>query len=79
MRVTSLGRLKRALAIGASHAKRSPRGETAFGAHDITLGRDHDLTKDSARVTANALDGLGRPEEAKALRERYGIASSDAP
>jgi tetratricopeptide (TPR) repeat protein len=29
--------LKRALAIGASHVKRSPLGETAFGAHDITL------------------------------------------
>jgi tetratricopeptide (TPR) repeat protein len=71
--------LKRALAIGASHAKRSPLGETAFGAHDITLGRDHDLSKDSARVTADALDALGRTEEAKALRERYGVTSSDEP
>src|SRR5207237_1249078 len=52
--------LKRALAIGANHVKRSPLGETAFGAHDIALGRDHDLTKDSARVTADALDALGR-------------------
>jgi hypothetical protein len=33
--------------------------------------------KDSARVTADALDALGRTEEAKALRERYGLASSD--
>jgi hypothetical protein len=30
-------------------------------------------TKDSARVTADALDALGRTEEAKALRERYGV------
>ena len=53
--------------------KRSPLGETAFGAHDITLGRDHDLTKDSARVTSDALDVLGRTEEVKALRERNGV------
>jgi hypothetical protein len=32
------------------------------------------LTKDSARVTADALDALGRTEEANALRERYGVA-----
>jgi len=37
------------------------------------------LTKDSARVTADALDALGRTEEAKALRERYGVTSSDDP
>jgi tetratricopeptide repeat protein len=48
--------------------------EIALTAHDKTLGRDHDLTKDSARITADALDALGRPEEAKALREQYGVA-----
>jgi len=37
------------------------------------------LTKDSARVTAEALDALGRTEEAKALRERYGMTGSDDP
>jgi tetratricopeptide (TPR) repeat protein len=57
--------LKRALAIAASH--------------DITLGRDHDLTNDSARVTADALDALGRTEEAKALGEQYGVTSSEDP
>jgi len=31
-------------------------------------GRDHPWTKDSARVTADALDALGRTEEAMALR-----------
>ena len=81
MRVTSLG---------AATPQARPRdrgqpgealtlGETAFGAHDITLGRDHDLTKDSARVTSDALDALGRTEEAKALRERYGVTSSEDP
>jgi len=44
--------------------------ETALIAHDKVLGRDHRWTKDSARVTA---DALGRTEEAKALREQYGV------
>jgi hypothetical protein len=35
------------------------------------------LTKESARVTADALDALRRTEEAKALRERYGVTSSN--
>ena len=43
------------------------------------LGRDNAWTKDSARVTADALDALGRTEEAKALRERYGLAGSEDP
>ena len=46
-------------------------GGTALAAHDQVLGRDHAWTNDSARVTADALDALGRTEEAKALRERY--------
>jgi hypothetical protein len=40
------------------------------------------LNQDSARVTADALDALdalGRMEQAKALRERYGVTSSDEP
>jgi tetratricopeptide (TPR) repeat protein len=43
------------------------------------LGRDHAWTKDSARVTAGALDALGRAEEAQAMRERYGVMSSEDP
>jgi hypothetical protein len=31
------------------------------------------LKQDSARVTVDALDALGRTEEAKGLRERYGV------
>jgi hypothetical protein len=54
-------------------------GETALAAHDKVLGRDHAWTKDSARVTADALDALGRTEEAKAVRERYGITGSEDP
>jgi hypothetical protein len=52
-------------------------GQTALTAHDKRLGRGHPLTKDSARVTADALDALGRTEEARALRERYGVTSSE--
>ena len=54
-------------------------GENALAVHDKALGRDHSRTKDTARVTADALDALGRTEEAKALRERYGVTSSDDP
>jgi hypothetical protein len=52
-------------------------GNTALNAQDKALGPDHAWTKDSARGTANALDALGRTEEAKALREKYGVASSE--
>ena len=51
--------------------------EAALAAHDKVLGRDHAWTKDSARVTADALDALGRTEEAKALRERYGLTAPE--
>ena len=44
-------------------------GGTALAAHDKLLGRHHAWTKESARVTADALDALVRTEEAKA---RYG-------
>jgi hypothetical protein len=54
-------------------------GETALTAHGKVLGRDHAWTKDSARVTADALDALGRTEEAKALREKYGVTPPENP
>lgn len=57
------------LAMGLSAA--------ALAAHDNVLGRDHAWTKDSARVTADALDALGRTEEAKTLRERYGLTGPE--
>ena len=49
--------------------------ETALAAHDKVLGPNRPWTKDGARVTADALDGLGRAEEAAALRERYGVTA----
>jgi Tetratricopeptide repeat len=53
--------------------------QTALAAHDKLLGRDHAWTKRSARVTADALDALGRTEEAKALRARYGVTEPEKP
>ena len=46
---------------------------TALAIHAATIGPHHSWTKDSARVTADALDALGRAEEAAVLREKYGI------
>jgi hypothetical protein len=40
------------------------------------FGERHRLTKASACVTADALDALGRGDDAKALREHYGIEDS---
>ena len=54
-------------------------GDTAVAAHDKLLGRHHAWTKESARVTADALDALVRTEEAKALRERYSLMEADKP
>jgi hypothetical protein len=48
-------------------------GQTALAAHENALGSDHVWTTDSARVTADALDVLGRADEATALRTRYGL------
>jgi hypothetical protein len=45
--------------------------EAALSAHENALGKTHRWTKDSARVAA--LAGLGRAEEASALRCRYDV------
>jgi hypothetical protein len=47
--------------------------EAALVAHEKLLGQNYSWTKDSARVTADALEALGRAEEAAALRMRYGL------
>jgi hypothetical protein len=49
-------------------------GEAALAAHQKVLGATHTWTKDSVRVTADALIALNRGEEAAALRERFGLA-----
>jgi Tetratricopeptide repeat len=54
-------------------------GETALTAQAKLFGRDHACTNIAARVTADALDALGRAEDAKELRERYELTSSEDP
>jgi hypothetical protein len=51
--------------------------EAALAAHDKALGASHPWSKESARVTADALDALGRAHEAAAVRERHGIAQGE--
>jgi hypothetical protein len=46
--------------------------QRALASFEKEFGSEHALTKNTARVTADALDALGRTEEAKALWERYG-------
>jgi tetratricopeptide (TPR) repeat protein len=49
--------------------------QPALTVHDAAFGPSHPWTKNSARVTANALNALDRNAEAVALRARYGIGS----
>ncbi len=65
--------LARLLLVSGSATEALALGETALAAHDKVLGPDHHLTKDSARVTADALDALGSADKAAALRARYGV------
>jgi hypothetical protein len=67
------------LLVTSQPAEALALGETALAVHDKVLGRDHTWTKDSAGVTANAFDALGRAEQAKALRERYGLTDPEKP
>jgi hypothetical protein len=52
--------------------------ETALVAHEKALGTDHFWTKASAGSKANALEALGRADEAAALREKYGLEDGSA-
>ena len=47
--------------------------EPALAAHEKVLGAAHPWTQGSARVTADALDALGRGEEAAGVRARFGV------
>jgi hypothetical protein len=53
--------------------------ETALATHEASLGTNHPSTEASARVTADALDALGRTEEAASLRVRRGLAVKHSP
>jgi tetratricopeptide (TPR) repeat protein len=49
-------------------------GQAALAIHERVNGLDHPWTKDSARVTADALSALDRTGEADNLREKYNIS-----
>jgi tetratricopeptide (TPR) repeat protein len=53
--------------------------EAALAIHAANSGSNDSWTEYSAVVTADALDALGRAEEAAALRERYGSRLDDRP
>ena len=46
--------------------------------HERASGPNHPWTRDSAAVTADALDALGRADEAAAVRARYGLGGGSA-
>jgi tetratricopeptide (TPR) repeat protein len=50
--------------------------EAALAAHEKALGAGHPWTKESAQVTADALEALGRVDEAAVLRAKYGLDGS---
>ena len=55
--------------------RRFSLAQATLATQEVAFGSDNPWTKDSARVTADALDALGRTEETKALRKRYRVAS----
>jgi tetratricopeptide (TPR) repeat protein len=63
------------LLVSGSANQALKSGEIAVAAHYKILGRDHAWTRNSAIVTADALDALGRRTEAANLREKYRIAA----
>ncbi len=75
---TNRGRynLARVLLGSGSPAAALPLAQSALAAHESALGTDHAWTRDSGRVTVDALEALGRAGEAVTLRSRYGLASA---
>ena len=73
--VAWLGNLARVLLASGAPTAALPLAEAALAGHHNALGADYVWTKDSARVTADALAALGRDEEAAVLRLRYGLES----
>jgi tetratricopeptide (TPR) repeat protein len=57
-----------------------PSDALQFGESSLARMKPWDTSRTkTATLTADALDALGRTEKAKALRERYGVTSSDDP
>jgi tetratricopeptide (TPR) repeat protein len=65
--------LARVLLAMSHPAQALALSETALAGHDEALGPDDPWTKDSARVNTQALDALGRGEDAAVVRTRYAL------
>jgi tetratricopeptide (TPR) repeat protein len=74
---TSLNNLAVLLQAQGDLAAARPLFERALAIREKVLGSTHPSTSASACVTAEALDALGRGNEAAALREKYAIAGED--
>jgi tetratricopeptide (TPR) repeat protein len=70
---TSLNNLAWLLQDQGDLAAARPLYERALAIREKALGPEHPYTKDTACVTAEALDALGRADQAAALRARYGV------
>ena len=57
----------------ARAAQALPLAQAALAVHASTNGPNHPWTKDSARAVAEALDALGRADEAAAVRREHGV------
>jgi tetratricopeptide (TPR) repeat protein len=68
--------LAQLLLTSGDTAKAVVVAESALAAHEKILGTAHPGTKISAMVMADALDAGGRGNEAKEMRERYGIQTA---
>ena len=72
---TNIGRyLFAGLLLAEGNAVEALReSEAALPGLEKAFGKKNQWTKDAARITTDALDAVGRAEEAAALRARYGV------
>lgn len=67
------GSLARLFNVKGDHAAAAAEAEVALSVIEGTLGQGYDWTKRTAGVLSAALDGLGRADEAAAVRAKYGV------
>ena len=75
---TNLHRLNLAMLLltSGSACEALAQAEAVLASAERTLGANQPFTARSAKISADALDALGRSEEAAALRERYGLQAT---
>jgi tetratricopeptide (TPR) repeat protein len=69
------GSLARLMLASGDALEALPLLQTSLANHQERLGPDHSWTRDTAGATADALDALGRVEEAKEIRARFGATT----